>query len=400
MRIYLKNIFFRLFIALILMAVTPRFIFAQDDGPEEETVVEESNVPAEADSKEKLTIDNTLTIRILKTTASKKTIMINRGAADGLEMGAHARLFNEGGTVARAVLVDKKDDRSIWSVYRQVSPDLIESDQVMSLKITNEVKITNDETKSVLREGLDQGLIPDRLAPNNIPLDQVQGDLPSDLAASGVTEVNLAGASARDLDLSQKKLEIYLKGFFLAQQAEATSSRGGSFTGNSYAGSISLGLESYFTNPESMLKRISLAPFAHFGSQKLLSYEGAQTNTQFYEIGLGINYYFLDAPHTAEVLHPFFSLAGAMGVVNDEFSSGQRDTNLDAASVSKVTGKTASLSAGLGVKYFTTRGLSFSFLTDLVRRVDQFDADPDTGNALWDRVVTGPRISFGMGMRF
>jgi hypothetical protein len=58
------------------------------------------------------------------------------------------------------------------------------------------------------------------------------------------------------------------------------------------------------------------------------------------------------------------------------------------------------MAGGIGVKYFTTRGLSFSFSTEIVRRVDLFDGDPDTNNALWDRLVMGPRISFGMGMRF
>ncbi|MDH4467083.1 MAG: hypothetical protein QE271_03425 [Bacteriovoracaceae bacterium] len=405
MRIRLRNLSG---VILLLVASSARYVLSQDEDSFEESSEEsvslgaenESNVPDESVAQEKLTVDNTLTIRILKSTSSKKTILINRGTDDGLDMGMHARFFNEGGTVARGILVDKKDDRSIWSIYRQVSPDLLETDQVMSIKITPEVKITNDETKSVLREGLDQKLLPDRLAPNRIPLDQVQGDLPTDLASSGVAESNLSDFNAKDLDLTKKSIEIYFKGFLLAQTSEATSSDGATFTGSSYAGSVSLGIEKYFTRSDSWLKRFSITPYGHFGAQKLLSYEGTQTDSQFYEAGIGLNFYFLDAPHLADTLHPYLSFASTYGVVQDQFSSGQRDANRDAASLSKVSGKTSSVSGGVGVKYFTTRGWSFSFSTEIVRRIDLFDGDPDTSNALWDRIVLGPRVSFGMGLRF
>jgi hypothetical protein len=396
-----------LYITIFILAYHQPLALAQDDESEEVMSMEEegaeeegpSEALAESESREKLTADQTLTIRILKATESKKTVLINRGSTDGLDMGMHARLFNDGGTVARAILVDIKDDRSIWSVYRQVSPDLIESDQVMTLKITPEVKITNDETKSVLREGLNENLLPDLNTPASIPLDQVQGDLPTELTASGVAESDLRNFQAQNIDISAKKTEIFMKGFFLAQQAEVASSSGASFSGNNYAASAMLGVERYF-NKESYLKRFSLSPFLHFGSQKLLSYEGAQTDTQFYEVGIGGSFYFIDTPHTAETLHPHLYVAGSTGIVNDEFSSGQRDTNQDASTVSKVSGNTFALAVGLGLKYFTPRGFAFTFSADVVRRLDQFDADPDTDSALWDRVVTGPRLSLGMGARF
>ncbi len=62
-----------------------------------------------------LEVDEKLTVRILKTSESKKTIMINRGTEDGLVEGDHAKFIVTAGIVARAVSVRVSPTRSLLS---------------------------------------------------------------------------------------------------------------------------------------------------------------------------------------------------------------------------------------------------------------------------------------------
>ncbi len=91
-----------------------------------------------------LEVDEKLTVRIVKATDTRKTIMVNRGTEDGLIEGDHARFIVTAGIVARAVCVKVSPTRSVWSVYRLVNADFVVNDAVMTLKITPPVKITKD----------------------------------------------------------------------------------------------------------------------------------------------------------------------------------------------------------------------------------------------------------------
>ncbi len=99
-----------------------------------------------------LEVDEKLTIRLLKTSESKKTTMINRGTEDGLVEGDHAKFIVTAGIVARAVCIKVSPTRSVWSIYRLVNADFIANDSVMTLKITPAVKITKDETQAIVQE--------------------------------------------------------------------------------------------------------------------------------------------------------------------------------------------------------------------------------------------------------
>ena len=99
-----------------------------------------------------LEVDEKLTVRIIKTSESRKTVMINRGIEDGLAENDHARFIVTAGIVARAVCVKVSPTRSVWSVYRLVNADFILADSVMTLKITPPVKITKDESQTLVQE--------------------------------------------------------------------------------------------------------------------------------------------------------------------------------------------------------------------------------------------------------
>src|SRR6476469_843304 len=89
-----------------------------------------------------LEVAEKLTVRILKTSESRKTVMLNRGTEDGLVEGDHARFLVTAGIVARAVCVKVAPTRSVWSIYRLVNADFLVNDSVMTIKITPPVKIT------------------------------------------------------------------------------------------------------------------------------------------------------------------------------------------------------------------------------------------------------------------
>jgi len=104
-----------------------------------------------------LEIDEKLTLRFLKVSNTKKTVLINRGAEDGLAVGDHAKFFITSGVIARGVVEKVSPSRSIWSLYRVVDPAEITDNKVLNLKIASPVKITEDPSKSLKDEPIPGG---------------------------------------------------------------------------------------------------------------------------------------------------------------------------------------------------------------------------------------------------
>ncbi|MBC7714750.1 MAG: hypothetical protein H7177_15495, partial [Rhizobacter sp.] len=104
-----------------------------------------------------LEIDEKLTLRFLKVSATKKTVLINRGGEDGLVVGDHAKFFITAGVIARGVAEKVSPSRSVWSLYRVVDPQEITQDKVLNLKIATPVKITDDPSRSLKEEAIPGG---------------------------------------------------------------------------------------------------------------------------------------------------------------------------------------------------------------------------------------------------
>jgi hypothetical protein len=104
-----------------------------------------------------LEIDEKLTLRFLKVSSTKKTVLINRGGEDGLVVGDHAKFFITAGVIARGVVEKVSPSRSVWSLYRVVDPTEIVEDKVLNLKISSPVRITSDPTKSLKEEPIPGG---------------------------------------------------------------------------------------------------------------------------------------------------------------------------------------------------------------------------------------------------
>ncbi len=104
-----------------------------------------------------LDIDEKLTLRFLRVSSTKKTVLVNRGGEDGLVVGDHAKFFITAGVVARGVVEKVSPTRSVWSLYRIVDPTEIIEDKVLNLKIATPAKITDDPSKSLKDEPIPGG---------------------------------------------------------------------------------------------------------------------------------------------------------------------------------------------------------------------------------------------------
>ena len=112
-----------------------------------------------------LEVDEKLTLRFLRTSSTKKTVLINRGLEDGLAKGDHAKFYIDTGVIARGVIVKISPSRSVWSIYALVKPEEVILERVVNLKISTPVKLTLDNTKMISNnESPENSLVP--LAPN------------------------------------------------------------------------------------------------------------------------------------------------------------------------------------------------------------------------------------------
>lgn len=101
-------------------------------------------------SLQALELDAKFVARILATSDSKRTILVNRGSETGVALGDHTKIsLPTSGMVARAVCVRISPARSVWSIYRLFSEDPIEPKTVYTFKITKPVKLTSDESKKI-----------------------------------------------------------------------------------------------------------------------------------------------------------------------------------------------------------------------------------------------------------
>lgn len=100
-----------------------------------------------------LSPDQTLRASILSISSSKRTILLNKGSEEGLEVGNHAKFYIESeNLMARAIIRKISPSRSLWSVYRLLETGQLEKYRVINLTITTPLPLTDDNSKSLLGE--------------------------------------------------------------------------------------------------------------------------------------------------------------------------------------------------------------------------------------------------------
>jgi hypothetical protein len=351
-----------------------------------------------------LEIDEKLTLRVLKLSDSKKTMLINRGVEDGLAEGDHAKFFISTGVVARGVLVKLSPTRSVWSMYRLVNPELINTDAVMNLKIASPVKVSEDESRMIVKDPdvvkVSKG-DPDKV---DIPLAEGADDLEKGMSEglSKNEKEEIATIMGND-DESRKSI--------LHKNAEVFGLLNLNYLGGSTkpdngtpSGSadykilqVLLGLEHYFRSEEEWYSTLSFFPYINYDSKTITAGNGLLTNITAFEYGLGVNWHPITKPSQPLTLIPFATMAIGRG----SFLS--KSENTIPSAVSSTVEQDGSLSTfyiGAGLKYYWSNGFGLRTTLDYYIRSTSLPGVPENGNVAFDVSQSGLRTFAGFSYRW
>jgi len=347
-----------------------------------------------------LEVDEKLTLRVLKVSDTKKTILINRGTEDGLVVGDHAKFFLTSGVVARGVVVKSSPSRSIWSIYRLIDENKISNDVVMNLKISTPVKVTEDESKVVYENPKPIG---SNISSTEIPLAPGANDL-QDLSHEEQKDLNKLEAIPSERPIQERPWEIFGLGHFdtltseITGQTATTTNANLNSSGENKSWGLLMGVERYAMTRNIWYSNFSLAPFIHYSQNTVSSLSGQSINHTLWEGGLGLNYHFRSYPDELKKIIIYGSVVLGAGKITEN-SSLVSSTVAGAATLeSSYEGADRFVSLGVGTKYYFTNYLGGRILADYYRRYESYSAD-DAGNA-YERTTSGFRINLGLAYRF
>jgi hypothetical protein len=344
-----------------------------------------------------LEVDEKLTVRIVKSSESRKTIMVNRGTEDGLVEGDHAKFIVTAGIVARAVCVRVSPTRSVWSIYRLVNADFIVNDSVMTLKISPAVKITKDESQTLVQEDV----------PSKLPSDPVALGIPLADGAQDTSAVGADSLSAEDLkamNASEEPVSILDKSWELIGMLNIsgltanskTDTGTQSFNSSQSTHHIGLGGEMYAPRERTWYSRFSIAGFLNIVRDNAQAYNGSTIENDLTEIEFGTNWHPFALPSSAGEFIPYFHLGFNAGSIKSKYKPGTENAGGDQFSAN---GSTSGYSIGFGYKFYTMRGFGVRALFDYYTRSEKYKADAIQQN-VHNKMVGGPRLMLGISYRF
>lgn len=350
-----------------------------------------------------LDIDEKLTFRILQTSDSKKTILVNRGLEDGLVVGDHAKFFITTGVFARAVVIRATPSRSVWSIYRIVKPNEIHRDKVANLKISSPVKLTNDRTKSLqaARSGQQMGEPVDIQRSRQRKQTQVVQDTPrpSYDEQSELDAIKTTGfASDQSVErvtpskiLSDKNWAINVSAGL--NMLSGTYDNDGTVTDTEVSGIGFNGeIEYFFAKSDSFLQKFSLKALIGY-------YSGAtgiaDSTSSSIDIGGAADFHLTNPLATNRII-PYIeagfglSIASLSGIPQSTGSS----------TVEDLSGSGTFMFAGAGAKYTLDSGFGFYAKGDYFSTSSSFSIE--TGSDTVENVVdySGFRAVAGAYLRF
>ncbi len=336
-----------------------------------------------------LEVDDKLTMRILKTSDSAKTVLINRGIEDGLAKGDHAKFFLTIGIVARGVVEKVSPTRSVWSLYRIVNAGYLKNDVVMNLKITNPVKMTEDSTKMIVK---DDPLPKDSSV--GIPLAVGADDRTTDRAELAALGASMPG----NVEIPERNVEVLgmLQLSSLSGSSEADETSTEAISGSTSHMDFLLGVDFYFKDTNKWYSNFSFMPFYHIEDSKMMTGSGQSTNTKYTEYGLALNWHPFKPHYATKKLIIFFNGSMGMGKSTDsyEMTSGTQGDSTDT-----LNGTINFWSIGSGVKFFLPNGFGARMTMDYFVRGIQYD-DVDMNDITWVQNMSGFRLYAGLGYRF
>lgn len=351
-----------------------------------------------------LEIDEKLTVRLLRLSRSKKTVLLNRGLEDGLVVGDHAKFYLTSGVIARGVVAKASPSRSVWSIYRIVDSAQLVGDRVMGIKISTPLKLTDDSSRAF--RGNQYATLQDNLA---IPLERGADDLESQLSEEDRNDLISLGGNPppptytyynAGVDTS-RTFEFYGLAHFSSLNT-ASSDETSASAGSTSNIDFTVGVEKYFAQKNTWLESVSIFAMIHKTTKEVTAVSGGKTSLDGLEYGMGINYHFWESPLTYGKVIGYATASFGAGEVTDTIET------VDDSGVSTNTplsGESSFVSFGGGFKYYVQNGFGLRILFDYYRRGETYAVQREDSNGTlqdleFTKTLTGPRIQFGLGYRF
>ncbi len=350
-----------------------------------------------------LEIDEKLTTRFIKISESRKTVLINRGLEDGLVVGDHARFFLTTGVIARGVVVKASPTRSIWSLYRLVDSQNIYQDKVVSLKISNPIELTEDPTKSIYDKELPDAI---KVARGGIPVEKrghVLTGAPNDLKGKVDTQdlnaLMKEGPQKQDLihagSLGNRNWEAFGNLHFNNLATSMDYGELGTAEGQASIIDFSLGVEKYFNDPNVFWAPLSIGIILHSSTNKTSAVQGQEVTNSSMEYGVTASWHFLNLPTRTNRLIAFGSVGIGVGSSEDTIDL---TSTINQADADSLTGSSNFLFFGTGIKYYLDNGFGMRAQLDYYQRSELYSNS--TTEEEYTKMVTGPRVHFGLAYRF
>lgn len=343
-----------------------------------------------------LEVDEKLTARILKTSETRKTVMVNRGTEDGLVEGDHAKFIVTAGIVARAVCVKVSPTRSVWSVYRLVNADYIVNDSVMSLKITPPVKVTKDETQALVQEDTPTKVTTGDIESLGIPLADGAQDLGTQTLDDQTDLKTLEDDTPKVI--SDRNMEVYgmlnISGLTALSKTDSGTDK---FNSSQSSHHIGLGGELYSPREREWYSHFSLQVGANLMRQNNQAYNGSTSTNDVTEFMAGVNWHPTKLPSATMEFIPYVHLSGNIGTVKSTYTPGSELPN---GQEYTANGGTAGFSIGYGYKFYTYKGFGFRALLDYYLRQERYKQEEFLNQNKFNKTVGGPRFMLGISYRF
>lgn len=341
-----------------------------------------------------LEVDEKLTLRILKISKSKRTILINRGVEDGLAEGDHAKFFDQSGVLARGKLSKISPTRSVWSIYRIINGKEFKMDKVLNLKITPELKLTKDKSKEIT---------PRNAAPAGVTVLDTEDDkeVSSEDTYEEEEEVNLfyrnmdtrgdsVGQGRGVMNWSPWEVVGTLSYIYTMNSVETE----GEETKENNIGNFDLilGVERYNPKSKNAWRRFSFLATFEWSSTSMENqtfWEGSWPK-DLLGFGIGTNWHFLNDPFAFNAVIGFLSLGIGGGV--------RQFTMVTTATTVLEETSFFSWNIGAGIKWYTKSGLGLRGVFEFLSRSGDSSF---TVNGVVPRYKNaGPRFRVGASYRF
>jgi hypothetical protein len=284
-----------------------------------------------------LNIDESLYLKILNISASKKTIAINRGSGDGLNINDHASFVVDEGIVAKGVLARISQYASLWQIYTIHQGDFLSKDKILNLKIIPPVKLTIDSTKQLVQDDISTGFDPKDPNPGKITLVEGADDLGSfDMLDEKRYQKKVGG---------NKDIFLLMNGNFTEKKNTSGETSASTSTSNkNYSIGGRIGFELGSKKNTDFFSKMTIS----FFGQGAYSYQDTQSDWKYqnnYGGGLSVALNFPHITETNQII--FYTSAGGVYLMGGKMLIDESISSL----------RSYGPLIGLGIKYYSSMGL-------------------------------------------